>query len=151
MWAGMGWVQQLWQRLSGRPAAAAGKPEHLRRGELGERAAEAHLRARGLKFLARTYRSTRGEIDLVFQEGDCLVFVELKTRSSEEWTRPAAAVDARKRRLLSQTALDYLGAIHHPPVKIRFDIVEVLLGDGQVREIRHLPNTFPLSRPYRYG
>ena len=65
--------------------------------------------------------------------------------------RPAAAVDARKRRLLSQTALDYLGAIHHPPVKIRFDIVEVLLGDGQVREIRHLPNTFPLSRPYRYG
>jgi hypothetical protein len=36
-------------------------------------------------------------------------------------------------------------------VKIRFDIVEVLLADGTVREIRHLPNTFPLARPYRYG
>ena len=131
--------------------AAAPKPEHLRHGELGERAAEKHLRALGLKFLARNYRSARGEVDLVFQEGDCLAFVEVKTRSSEVWTRPAAAVDARKRRLLSQTALDYLRAIKNPPVKIRFDIVEVLLSDGAVREIRHLPNTFTISKPYRYG
>ena len=87
----------------------------------------------------------------MFQEGDCLAFVEVKTRSSEDWTRPAAAVDARKRGLLSRTALDYLAAIHHPPVKIRFDIVEVLLAEGRVREIRHLPNTFPMSKPYRYG
>jgi Holliday junction resolvase-like predicted endonuclease len=60
-------------------------------------------------------------------------------------------VDARKRRLLSQTALDYLRALKHPAVKLRFDIVEVLLTDGVVREIRHLPNTFSLSQPYRYG
>ena len=82
---------------------------------------------------------------------DCLVFAEVKTRSAEEWTRPAAAVDARKRRLLSQTALDYLRLLKNPATKIRFDIVEVLLRDGTVREIRHLPNTFSLSRPYRYG
>jgi len=36
-------------------------------------------------------------------------------------------------------------------VKFRFDIVEVLLHDGAVRELRHLPNTFPLSKPYRYA
>jgi Holliday junction resolvase-like predicted endonuclease len=59
-------------------------------------------------------------------------------------------VDARKRRLLSQTALDYLRAIDNPPVKIRFDIVEVLMAGEQVTEIRHLPNTFPMARPYRY-
>jgi Holliday junction resolvase-like predicted endonuclease len=53
--------------------------------------------------------------------------------------------------LLSQTALDYLALLKNPPVKIRFDIVEVLLTDGAVREIRHLPNTFSLSKPYRYG
>ena len=63
----------------------------------------------------------------------------------------AAAVDARKRRLLSHTALDYLKLLRNPPVKIRFDIVEVLLTDGKVREVRHLPNTFALSAPYRYG
>ena len=127
------------------------KPEHLRRGELGERAAEKHLRGLGLKFLTRNFRSERGEIDLVMRDGDCLVFAEVKTRSSGGWTRPAAAVNARKRRLLSQTALDYLRLIKNPEVKIRFDIVEVLLADGAVREVRHLPNTFPMSKPYRYG
>jgi len=79
------------------------------------------------------------------------VFVEVKTRSSETWTRPAAAVNARKKRLLSQTALDYLRLLKDPRVKIRFDIVEVLLTDGAVSEVRHLPNTFSLSAPYRHG
>lgn len=129
----------------------AEKPEHLRRGELGEHAAKKHLRKLGLKFLTANFRSNRGEIDLVFRDDDCLVFVEVKARSSEDWTRPAAAVDARKRRLLSQTALDYLKLLKNPEVKIRFDIVEVLLRDGAVREVRHLPNTFSLSKPYRYG
>src|SRR5436190_22712779 len=126
-------------------------PLHLRHGVLGERAARKHLRRLGLKYLAANFRSARGEIDLVFRDDDCLVFVEVKTRSSEDWVRPAAAVNARKRRLLSQTALDYLRLLKNPRIKIRFDIVEVLLLDGQVREVRHLPNSFPMERPYRYG
>ena len=127
------------------------EPEHLRRGKLGERAAKRHLRRAGLKFLTANFRSSRGEIDLVFRDRDCLVFVEVKTRSSEDWRRPAAAVNAQKRRLLSQAALDYLKLLRRPQVKIRFDIVEVLLCDGAVREVRHLPNTFTLSPPCRYG
>jgi putative endonuclease len=127
------------------------KPEHLRRGQAGEQAARRALRQQGLKFLTANFRSQRGEIDLVFRDADCLVFVEVKTRSSEEWTRPADAVDARKQKLLSQTALDYLKLLKNPPVKFRFDIVEVLLAGGKVREIRHLPNAFPLSKPYRYA
>ena len=127
------------------------KPEHLRRGELGERVAKKHLQRLGLKFLTANFRSERGEIDLIFRDDDCLVFVEVKARSSEEWGRPAAAVDARKKRLISQTALDYLRLLKNPEVKIRFDIVEVLLNDGAVREVRHLPNTFPISRGLRYG
>jgi len=139
-----------WNRLKS-AVAKAPPPAHLERGRLGERAARKHLRAAGLKFLTANFRSRRGEIDLVFRDDDCLVFVEVKTRSSEDWTRPAAAVNARKRRLLSLTALDYLKRLRHPPVKIRFDIVEVLLEDGAVCEVRHLPNTFPLSPPLRYG
>jgi putative endonuclease len=126
-------------------------PLHIQHGELGERAAKKHLKQLGLKYLAANFRSDRGEIDLVFREDDCLVFVEVKTRSSEDWTRPAAYVDKRKRRLLTQTALDYLRLLKNPQVKIRFDIVEVLLQDGAVREVRHLPNTFPMEKPYRYG
>jgi putative endonuclease len=125
--------------------------EHLLRGELGERAAKKHLQKLGLKFLTANFRSKRGEIDLVFRDSDCLVFVEVKSRSSEDWTRPASAVNAERRRRLSHCALDYLRRLKNPTVKIRFDIVEVLLAANTVREIRHLPNTFPLARPYRYG
>jgi putative endonuclease len=127
------------------------KPEHLRRGELGERATKNYLQQQGMKFLAANFRSERGEIDLIFRDGDCLAFIEVKTRSSEDWTRPAAAVDAERRRRLSRAALDYLQRLKNPEVKIRFDIVEVLLTDGNVREIRHLPNTFALAKPFRYG
>lgn len=116
----------------------------------GERAARKHLRQSGLKFLTANFRSKHGEIDLIFRDDDCLVFVEVKSRSSEDWTRPAAAVDARKRRLLSLTALDYLHLLKNPEVKFRFDIVEVLLAAGAVREVRHLPNAFPLAAPLRY-
>jgi putative endonuclease len=126
-------------------------PEHLRRGRLGEAAARRHLRKAGLRFLAANFRADRGEIDLIFRDGDCLAFIEVKTRSSEEWTRPAAAVDAAKRRLLSETGLAYLRKLKNPRVKFRFDVVEVLLQDGDVREVRHLPNAFPLAEPLRYG
>ena len=142
----MNLIQRIKSFLLNKP-----KPEHLRRGELGEHAAKKYLKRKGLKFLAANFRSERGEVDLIFRDADCLVFVEVKTRSSEDWTRPAAAVNARKRRLLSQTALDYLRLLKNPKVKIRFDIVEVLLQDGAVREIRHLPNSFPMEKPYRYG
>ena len=159
-------------------ACFAGKvePEHLRRGKLGERAAKKYLQRQGMKFLTANYRSERGEIDLIFRVNDrpfaerdilpkllkmrhlkfmrnatdLLVFVEVKTRSSEEWVRPAAAVNAERRRRLTRAALDYLRLLQNPPVKVRFDIVEVLLQDSAVREVRHLPNTFAMERPYRY-
>ena len=138
-----GWLRRIFR--------ATELPTHLRHGAIGERAAKAHLQQAGLKFLVANFRSARGEIDLIFRDEDCLVFVEVKTRSSEDWVRPAASVNARKRRLLSQCGLDYLKRLKQPQVKIRFDVVEVLLANGAVREVRHLPNTFHLSPPYRYG
>ena len=129
----------------------AEKPLHLRHGELGERAAKKQLKRQGLKFLTANFRTPRGEIDLVFRDADCLVFVEVKTRSSEEWARPAAAVNKERRGRLTRAALDYLRLLKNPQVKIRFDIVEVLLQDSRVREVRHLPNAFAMERPYRYG
>jgi putative endonuclease len=141
----------VWQRLKERLQGASTEPEHLRRGRIGERAARRHLQRSGLKFLAANFRSARGEIDLVFRDSSCLVFVEVKTRTAGGWVRPAGAVNARKRRLLSQAALDYLGRLPDQRVSIRFDIVEVLLADGEVKEVRHLPNSFSLAKPYRHG
>ncbi len=133
----MNWLGKLRQFFGHKP-----EPEHLRRGRLGEAAARRELERRGLKFLAANFRSEHGELDLVLREGDCLVFAEVKTRSSEDWVRPAAAVDARKRRALSLTAEDYRRQLRDPRVKWRFDVVEVLLADGEVREIRHVVNAF---------
>jgi len=124
-------------------------PEHLRVGQTGEAAAKRHLKRRGLKFLTANFRSPRGEIDLIFRDRDCLVFIEVKTRSSEDWGRPASAVDRERRWRLTRAGLDYLRKLKNPRVKVRFDIVEVLLDGATVREIRHLENSFPMEAPYR--
>ncbi len=141
--------RDIWVWLVGRGRRLG--PEHLRKGRLGETAARRHLESAGMKFLTANYTSRRGEIDLVFRDADCLVFVEVKARSSEVWGRPSSAVNGRKRRVLSRTALDYVRSLKEPRVKMRFDVVEVLLEGGGVREVRHLSNTFVLSAPYRYG
>ncbi len=104
-----------------------------------------------MKLLTANFRSDRGEIDLIFRDRECLVFVEVKTRSSEEWGRPASAVDGERKWRLTRAGLDYLRLLRNPQVKVRFDIVEVLLREGVVKEIRHLPDAFPMPRPYRYG
>lgn len=146
----MNWLRNILSIFGGNKSDL---PEHLSRGELGEKEAKKYLTKKGLKFLLANYRGKRGEIDLIFEDKGCLAFVEVKTRSSEEWTRPAAAVNARKRRLLSQTAMEYVKSLKDPNVRFRFDIVEVLLeSDGSsIKEIRHLPNTFELTQPYRHG
>ncbi|NLH73684.1 MAG: YraN family protein [Verrucomicrobia bacterium] len=126
-------------------------PPHLGLGLRGELVARQHLKKCGLKFLVANYRSPRGEIDMVFRDGDCLVFVEVKTRSSEDWARPADAVNEEKRRRLSMAALDYLRRIGNPQIRVRFDIVEVVFENDREPTIRHLPNAFSLTHPFRYG
>jgi putative endonuclease len=100
------------------------------------------LRRKGLKYLTANFAGKRGEVDLIFRDGECLVFVEVKTRSSEGWTRPSRAVDARKRRAIYRTATDYLRLLDNSRVPYRFDVIEVLLDGEQVREIRHIENSF---------
>ena len=135
------------------PAGEIPGPEHLRRGRLGEAAAKDHLAAAGLRFIAANFRDPRGgrgEIDLIFRDADCLAFVEVKTRSREDWTRPAAAVDREKQRRMSAMAVAYIRQLKTRQVRWRFDIVEVLLFEGEVREVRHLPNAFPGDERYRF-
>lgn len=133
----------LWAKLAfwRKPA----KPVHLQRGNLGETAARDFLAKKGLKFLAANFARKRGEIDLVFRDGVCLVFVEVKTRSGYGWTRPARAVDVRKRKALFRTASDYLRLLDDPTTPYRFDVVEVFLEDETVKEIRHIENSFDRS------
>lgn len=140
----IGWIRFGVRRLA-RWFRPAKRSQNLHRGERGEAAARRFLETRGLKCLACNVRTHRGEIDLVCRDGDCLVFVEVKARSQASWTRPAAAVDIRKRERLSRAAFDYLRMLPDTRVKFRFDIVEVGLEGDEVREVQHLPNSFTLT------
>lgn len=118
------------------------KPVHLERGSLGEDAARDFLKKQGLKFLTANFSCKEGEIDLIFRDGETLVFVEVKTRTAGGWTRPGKAVDDRKRRALIRTANEYLRLLKKPAVAYRYDVVEVLLTAGAVTELRHNSNSF---------
>jgi len=139
----LGWINRILGRQPG--------PTNLERGSLGENTALEYLRAQGLVLLARNYRGGPGEIDLILRDPECVIFVEVKTRSDGGWLRPAAAVNLRKRRLLSASALHYLREAGTPRVRVRFDIVEVLLRNGRVSEVRHLANAFPLHGTATYA
>ncbi|MBV9124584.1 MAG: YraN family protein [Planctomycetes bacterium] len=92
-------------------------------GTRSERAAARFLKRLGYRILARNYTCPVGELDLVALEGDCLVFVEVRSTGSEEVARPAASVDAVKQRRLTSLALYYLqkhGLLGRPA---RFDVL----------------------------
>ena len=119
-------------------------------GEWGERAAARALRRKGLRILGRRVRvGDRDELDLVARDGEVLVFVEVKTRKTEDFGAPISAVDRRKRHALSRAAVRYLRDRRYPPVNLRFDVVEVLGSEGdKTPEIRHVENAFLLDRRY---
>ncbi len=99
---------------------------NLDRGREAEERACRHLQQQGLTLSQRNYRSPYGEIDLVMQERDTLVFVEVRFRASASFGSPAETVDARKQGRLRATAEHYRQNIPRASKKAcRFDIVAI--------------------------
>ena len=127
------------------------KPEHLRRGRRGEKLAARFLRARGYKILYRNFRgNSGGEIDLVCRDGDTLVFVEVKTRTRQDFGRPFDAVNRDKQRRISRGGLAWLRLLDNPEILFRFDVLEVIIDDTSKPRVELIRNAFELSRPYIY-
>ena len=114
-----------------------------RPGQAGEEAAEKELRRRGMTLLERNVRAAGGEIDLVALDGETLVFVEVKSRSSTAFGDPAEAVDARKRQNIVRAARSLLqgkGLLGRPR---RYDVASVLLDErGRALSIRWTEGAF---------
>jgi putative endonuclease len=111
----------------------------LQIGQDGERIAEEALKRQGYRILERNHRNRIGEIDLIAEEGDELVFVEVKTRRPGEIGNPAEFVDLFKQSKLARTALGYLSQKRLDEAPCRFDVVCVTPlpdGDPQVEIIR---------------
>jgi len=99
---------------------------HLLKGRKGERIAAIFLLRQGFDILARRYRGRSGELDIIAFEGDMLVFVEVKTRSSRDFGEPWEFVDWRKQQVLRRTAEEFIADYDMGKYACRFDIVSVL-------------------------
>jgi putative endonuclease len=111
-------------------------------GRFGEDVAAQFLHDAGLTILARNWRCREGEIDIVARDGEVLVFVEVKTRSSARFGDPAEAVDAVKAARVRRLAVRWLAEQdeRYWP-QLRFDVVAVLRGGGRPT-VRHLEAAF---------
>jgi putative endonuclease len=114
----------------------------IKLGAQGEDLAVDYLKKKGLTIRIRNYRKKTGEIDIIAQDGQCLVFIEVKTRKSLRFGQPYESVTLTKQAQISRVALDYItrNKLHDQP--IRFDVISILLQSGGDTDINHLPNCF---------
>lgn len=110
-------------------------------GKTGEEIALRHLKGLGYRVLERNYRCPLGEIDLIAHDGDCLVFVEIKTRRGNTIAEAKGAVGPIKQKKLARLALYYLKKMNSINTKSRFDVVAVCINDNK-QKIELIKNAF---------
>jgi len=144
------WMARPCDRLRLRPVRlfdeTGTKWDKDRVGAFGEEVAARWLWLQGgCPVLARNFRAPEGgEVDVVCRDRRTLVFAEVKTRTSEAFGRPAAAVDALKQALIIRGAREWMRLLDWPPIVHRFDIVEIVLTDGRPPAVTWLRSAFVL-------
>jgi|DewCreStandDraft_1066081.scaffolds.fasta_scaffold02052_10 putative endonuclease len=112
-----------------------------RLGWRGERLAERYLAGHGLTILERNYRCSAGEADLIAQDGDTLVFVEVRTRRGQDYGSPEESITARKQAHLLAVAQAYLAERGLSDIAWRIDVVAVALSArGELLRVEHIEN-----------
>ncbi len=138
-------------RLSARLGRTPLHAPHLALGLRGEEAAFFYLRGHGYVITARTWRSHRyaGDIDLIGWEGDCLCFIEVKTRTTRDVASAESAVDERKRKTLRKMARHYMRQLP-APAAVRFDVLAIYFEAGKRDEFILFRNSFGSSESASY-
>lgn len=113
-------------------------------GRAGEDHVAKLLKRRGFRILERNYHSRFGEIDIIGENGQYLVFVEVKTREKDGFSSPLEAVTPAKRQRLIITAESYLMA-HPAALQPRFDVAAVFTKAGRIVGEEYIENAFGLS------
>ena len=113
-------------------------------GRQGEKLAQRYLKKKGYRHLASNYTTRQGEIDLVMQAGDTLVFVEVKTRTDEDYVPPEHVVNYGKRKRIAAAIRHFLHAQNVYDHPCRFDIVAVIITGTNKPIIRHQENACSL-------
>lgn len=115
---------------------------HIKVGEIGERAAVQFLSSSGYKILLQNFKSKTGEIDIIACHRDTIIFVEVKTRRSTLYGNPSEAVTYTKQRKIIKTALCYLKQINNPDSACRFDVLEIFMLGQDKLKFNHIVNAF---------
>ena len=118
------------------------RPSHLILGRKGEKIARRYLRRQKMRLLTRNYNCKYGEIDLIMQDGRELVFVEVKTRTSEKLYTAEEAVNREKQKRIIKTAHHFINHYQLGKHPCRFDIVAVIIENNKKPAIRHLRDAF---------
>ncbi|MCK5645280.1 MAG: YraN family protein [Anaerolineales bacterium] len=110
-------------------------------GDFGEEVAADSLRAKGYRILARNWRTSAGEIDIIAEQNDVIVFVEVKTRTSDLYGTPQDAITQNKRRRIIRSSLVYLTEMDLLDRDWRVDMVAILCGrNWVVTNVEHYEN-----------
>lgn len=125
-----------------RRETASHQPSGDSTGARGEAVAVAHLRKEKYKILGTQVRSPIGEIDIVARDRKTTVFVEVKTRRTNDPFDPLEAVTAGKQKKLTQLALAYLTkhGLHDSPS--RFDVIAICWPENGPMQVQHVKNAF---------
>ncbi len=110
-------------------------------GDEGELIAVKFLEDKGFRILQRNYRFERGEIDIIAEDSNELVFVEVKSRHSQNFGAPEDAITPKKESHLKRTAEGYLFQNKLEDKACRFDVIAIDWKGGQP-EIRHIKKVF---------
>ncbi len=111
-------------------------------GKRGEDAAVRYLEARGYEIIKRNWKCPAGEADIIAFDNDDLVFVEVKTRSNIRLGLPCEAVDCRKRAKYEKIAAYYLRDFERYDIRVRFDVIGILVTKRDRAMLRHHINAF---------
>ncbi len=120
-------------------------------GQLGEKAARELLRKRGYRIRETGFRCRHGEIDIIAQRKDCLVFVEVRTKCSPAFGTPEESLTQAKKRRIVASALTYTTAHQDLPSLWRIDVVAIELDDrGKTPRIEHIENAIEQDHPFTF-
>ncbi|MDP8238284.1 MAG: YraN family protein [Candidatus Hatepunaea meridiana] len=111
-------------------------------GSDAELAAAAYLKQKGLRILEKNYRIRQGEIDIIAQDKDQLVFVEVKSSSNSNGWYPGERIDSRKRKHIQITASQYISEHEIPAGGIRFDAILMTTTVYKEWKIEHIVDAF---------
>ena len=111
-------------------------------GQRGENVAARYLRNRGYRIILRNFRCEVGEVDIIAKDGRTVVFVEVKTRTSEDHATGEDQVHQSKRHQLTKAAKFYLSRYGTPQPPARFDVIAIVWPHGRQPDIRHTTDAF---------